>query len=226
MARDDLSEMLTKGPASDIFRAEETLKLIKLISTHAEAINASSFDPVFATLQAYSVEHFILAVTRLFQEPGQRYQLRSLPGIIDWVIEHAADLPVREPAFFDPGLQRLGIEAPNPSLADEQLTRAVLGAVRDLLPRPDTNAELNALKALRDKRIGHPEHIPTDAIPQTTWERAELLLEPAQQVVGIMGAYTSTAYVDADGKYFISSDSQVASMATRRLLRELGIIEQ
>ena len=112
-----------------------------------------------------------------------------------------------------------GIEHLDPCHA----TVVAMSALRSKMPTPDSNPALNALKALRDKRLAHPEHIEAEAIPKTAWEPAEKLIETAQSMMAVLGCITSTIYSDNDGEYFMSTDAQRASMATRRLLVKLGI---
>jgi hypothetical protein len=85
---------------------------------------------------------------------------------------------------------------------------------------------LNALKALRDKRLAHPEAIEAERIPQATWEQAESLLTQAKRMMGILGAWTCEAYVDNDGDYLMTYDAEVAPYSLRRMLREIGVIKQ
>ena len=44
------------------------------------------------------------------------------------------------------------------------------------------------------------------------------------EALAVCGAYLSTAYVDDQGHLFIETEIQTAANATRRLLREIGIV--
>jgi len=216
--------MVNEGPVRDIYCAEEALQLFKSIGQYAEEINNSTFAPTFVTLQSYSIEQFILATTRLFEVPGTRYRLRSLPAILSYVSDNAAELPISEPLLFRKDLLHAGFVIRGfDEMDDESRTTAAMELILPTLPTPHSSPALLALKAIRDKRLAHPEHIVVDDIPKTAWEPAELLLDKARPVVGVLGAYTSTAYVDDNGDYIMSYDSQRSSMATRRLLRKIGI---
>lgn len=222
----ELDEMVTQGPATDIFRAEEALSLFNVISDNAKEVNQSTFAPSFIALQSYAIEQFVLAMTRLFERPSARFQLRSLPAIVDYLLKHAGALPIAQPVIFRKDLKHAGVTIRGlEKMDDKSATEIAMQAIQLTMPTPETDPALNALKALRDKRLGHPEHVAADSIPRTTWEPAEELLDKAKMIVGVLGAYTNSAYVDDDGHYIMSSDSQRASIATRRLLRHIGIGE-
>jgi len=164
--------MLTKGPQQDIFRADEAHAIVQRIGEHAEAVTASMYVPTFVALQQYSIEQFVLAITRLFDAPKKNYPLRSLPAIVQSVIEHADTLPIKEPAFLQTALTHLAphIEGFDPSKGGAS-TLVAMGIVQARLPTPDTSPAVEALKALRDKRLAHPEHIEAESIPKTAWSR-------------------------------------------------------
>ncbi|HEX7082458.1 MAG TPA: hypothetical protein VF329_15725 [Gammaproteobacteria bacterium] len=221
-AENDLATMLQEGPVADLLRAEEALQVATTIGSHADAVNASNFRAILISLQSYSVEQFVLAVTRLYDRPHPHYSLRSLPAVLEFVRTNAGALQIRQPTWVERGVARLGITI-SANGDQEHTTIAVADELIKVLPTPKNNAALNALKALRDKRLAHPENIEAEQIPRTTWEPAEALLEPPKQIVGILGSYTSTAYVDDEGAYLLSLDAQRASTSLRRLLREIRV---
>lgn len=220
--RAELEAMLAAGPMHDIFRADESRALVETIGTHSAAVNASTFTASFVALQTYAIDEFVLAITRLFDKAKKNYPLRSLPAIVDHVIANADALPVREPSFLDTAFTHLG--APLAGLgADSPSTLVAMGALRSMMPTPETNTALDALKAQRDKRLAHPENIAVESIPTTAWGPADELLRTAQLMLGALGGLTSVVYVGNQGDYFLTSDAQRASVSTHRLLRKLGI---
>jgi hypothetical protein len=221
-----LARMLEHGPASDIFRAEQALGITSTIGDYVEAVNESTFAPILVAMQTYAIEQFVLALNKILERPNRQYQLQSLPAIVQFVIDNAEHLPVREPAFLR-GLDRIGARIDGlDALDDMNKTRAVMGGLQHVMPTPETNPGLNALKALRDKRLAHPEAIEAERIPQATWEQAESLLTQAKRMMGILGAWTCEAYVDNDGDYLMTYDAEVAPYSLRRMLREIGVIKQ
>ncbi len=208
---------------NDIFRADESRALVETIGTHAADVDASTFAPTFVALQSYAIDQFVLAITRVFDKPTERYQLRSLPAIVEHVLANAESLPVREPYFLADALNRLGAPIAAGVGTDSATTRIAMITLGSMMPSPKTHPALAALKALRDKRLAHPEHVAVESIPKTAWAPADELLRTAQLMIAALGSLTSTGHIDSEGNYFLKSDAQRASFATHRLFRKLGI---
>jgi hypothetical protein len=223
--RTELDDMLTRGPVADISRADEARSIVQAIGDNADAVNASTFSPALVAMQAYAIEQFVLAITRLFEKPSRRFQLRSLPAIVTYAIAREQELPLLEPVIFWSDLKHLGFTIAGSDLVATARQRIGMSALQTMIPSSDRDPSLDALKALRDKRLAHPEHVSAEDIPLTTWEPIEKALATAKLIVGVLGAFTGTAYVDNAGEYLLSSDAARAGFATRRLLREIGIGE-
>jgi hypothetical protein len=220
--RAEVDAMLAGGPMRDIFRADEARALVEIIGTHATAVDASTFAATFATLQAYAINMFILAITRVFDKPNQNYTLRSLPAIVEHVLANTESRPVREPALLAHAFQHLG--SPIKGLgADSTTTKLAMGALHASMPSPKTHPALAALKTLRDKQLAHAEHIKIESIPKTGWGPADELLRIAQLMIAALGSLTGVMHIDGDGNYFLKSNAQRAPVSTHRLLRKLGI---
>jgi hypothetical protein len=178
----ELHTMIERGPLSDIFRADESRGLVEIIGVNANDINASTYAPMFVALQSYGVEQFVMAMTRLFDQPKKQYQLRSLPAIIEYVAEHSSELPIRQPAFVATALTQLASKVD----ANKIGTQDLMAELRLHVPTSKDNTALDALKTLRDKRLAHAEHI--DEIGATPWNLAEQLLRSAKAIIGALGA--------------------------------------
>lgn len=220
---EELDKMLADGPGRDIFRAEEALGITDTIGRNADAVNASDFKLILVALQSYAIETFILAINKLFDRRRQNYQLLSLPAIVAFALEHVEELPPQQP-WHHPTLERIGVSLKELDAADGPIATAiVMRAVQTSMPTPESDAGLNALKAIRDKQLAHPEQVEAEQLPQATWEQAERLLELAKDVTGILGACTATGYVAADGDYLGTYDSEMTLVNLRRMLRQIGI---
>jgi hypothetical protein len=220
----ELHEMLEAGPASDVFRADESRALFQVIAEHGKAVDASTFAPTFVALQAYSVEQFILAITRLYDKPKKKYSLRSLPAIIEHVMAQADALPSHEPTMLANALRHLGAPiAGLDAVSGSAATKIAMAALTRLMPSPDTHHALDALKAIRDKRLAHQENVKVETLPRTAWAPADELVHTAKLMLGALGTLTRVMYLDTAGTYFLASDAQRASIATHRLLRRLEI---
>jgi hypothetical protein len=219
----DLERMMEQGPATDIFRAEQALAITNTIGSHVDAVNASTFAPILVALQTYSIEQFVLALNRVFERPNRKYPLQSLPAIVQFVLDNAEHLPAREMSFLC-GLEGIGAHINGlDGLDDLNKTLVIMGVLQHVMPTPEDDPGLNALKALRDKKLAHPEVVEVERIPRASWEQAEWLLERAKGMLGVLGAWTCTAYVANDGDYLMSYDSEIAAIALRRMLREIGV---
>jgi hypothetical protein len=145
-----------------------------------------------------------------------------LPAIVDDVLANADSLPVLAPGLLENALVHLelpmrGVEA------NSAATQIAIAILRKQMPSPQTHPALDALKALRDKRLAHAERIAVDQIPRTAWDPADELLRTGKLILAAIGSLTSTAYVDHAGEYFLTSDAQRASVATHRLMRQLHV---
>ena len=109
-ARNKLSTMVNDGPFADIFLALQARHIFVAIGEHAERINASSFQPVFATLQTYASDSFVLAITRLL-EREKRFPLQSVHGVLEFLKAHASEISLKQPVFLQQAMERLGYQS-------------------------------------------------------------------------------------------------------------------
>jgi hypothetical protein len=86
------------------------------------------------------------------------------------------------------------------------------------LPHHTNSESLKALKALRDKRIAHPEKAKPEALLTTSWDEAVKLLNIPVEALTVCGACTNEAYVDNKGRRFMAADAARAGVATGRVL--------
>ena len=106
-AIDDLTGILRNGLASDIFLAMQARNIFVKIGEHADQVNASSFQPVFATLQGYASDAFVLAITRLLDRE-RNYPLQSAHGALVFLKVHASEIPPKQTGIVQQALVRLG----------------------------------------------------------------------------------------------------------------------
>ena len=161
---------------------------------------------------------FVLAVTRLLERQGKQYELHSVHGVLMFLNDNAQDITVQQPYWIQQSMERLGMWTRVPHEPGVGQTHAVVDALLSRLPDHNNSEALKALKELRDKRIAHPERATPEGIPTTTWAEALKLLEIPVVALGVCGAYTSTAYVDDQGRFMMDADAARAGNATRRLL--------
>jgi hypothetical protein len=217
-AATELNRLVSEGIAADIYLAHEAHGIFKTIGENVAAAEASTYQPMLVALQSYASAELVLAITRLLERQGQRYELHSVHGTLMYLRDHAADIPIREPIFLQQAMERLGLRNQVPHEAGEKQTLAVVDALVSTLPHHTNSTALKALKDLRDKRIAHPERAKPEGIETTTWDEALKLLRIPTEALAVFGAYTSTAYVDNEGRLFVETDAARAGVATSRIL--------
>lgn len=213
----ELNRLVTDGFSTDIYLAHEAHGIFRAIGERAPSAGASTYQFMLAALQAYASAEFVLAVTRLL-ERQRGYELHSVHGVLMFLRDNAADIPVEQSIWIQQSMERLGEWERVPHEPGVGQTRAVVDTLLAKLPHHTDSAPLNALKLLRDKRIAHPERATPEGLPTTSWGEALKLLEIPIEALAVCGAFTSTAYVDDEGRYMMDADAARAGSATRRLL--------
>jgi hypothetical protein len=214
----EFKKILTDGVQTDIYLALESHGIVKTIGERVKAANASTFQPALLALQAYASAVFILSVTALLEREGPTYKLHSVHGVVKYLRDNAANIPLKEPAFLEQSMRRLGAWDSVPHEPGVAQTHAVVDVLIAKLPHHTNNAALRAMKDQRDKRIAHPERIDANSLATTTWDEALKLLNVPKEALAVCGAFTSTAYVDDKGKLFAEGDAAFAAAATRSIL--------
>ena len=214
----ELVRLVSDGISTDIYLAHEAHGIFRTIGERAPSATASTYQPMLVALQAYASAEFVLAVTRLLERERGKYELHSVHGVLMFLRDNAQVIRARQPLWIQQSMRRLGAWNEVPHEPGREQTRAVVDALLSRLPHHTNNAALNALKELRDKRIAHPERAKPEGLPTTSWSEALKLLDMPLEALGVCGAYTSTAYVDDNGKYMMDADAARAGSATRRLL--------
>jgi hypothetical protein len=216
--KQELTRLVSDGISTDIYLAHEAHGIFRTIGERAPSATASTYQPMLVALQAYASAEFVLAVTRLLERERGTYELHSVHGVLMFLRDNAQDIPVRQPQWIQQSMERLGAWDRVPHEPGPEQTRGVVDVLMSQLPHHANSAALSALKELRDKRIAHPERAKPEGLPTTSWSEALKLLDIPLEALGVCGAYTSTAYVDDNGKYMMDSDAARAGNATRRLL--------
>jgi hypothetical protein len=219
---EQLGKMVSRGLVEYIFEAEQSVSLIEACGSNQEFLVAHNFGELFGTIQSLAINQFVLSVTKIYEKPNTRYPNLSAPSLLVFLEENAEHLEVTEPILVKRGLGLLGIDSTEFENADSSAKRNMLliHRLRERLPDIANDESLRALKALRDKKIAHPEDIDIDDLEKTTWEKAERLLFLSRGIVGLLGdAYLSTAYWDDEGTYLCSTDGSRVGRAMQRLIR-------
>lgn len=220
-ASERLNKILSSGPIIDIMHAEEALSVIREISKHREDLIRTTHALPFKTLQSYAADGIILAVTRLFEikSPRSPYELNSLPEALNLFAKSADELVMAEPAFLKEPLKKLGLwSSALLRLPERDRVLAIASYLRTVLPSPDTDAALNALKEARDKALSHREAIDPDKIGRTTWSEVERLILTAKLIVAtLVGPYCSMGYMLPGEGFGLTEDMNATGFSVSRL---------
>ncbi len=228
-----LKDVISEGVAVDIFKSDQCISLLDEIGTNSEVLNREGFGDLFGNLQGYLSEQVILAITKIFERPSDRYPTRSIPSALKILDEYAEAIPIAEPRILQKRLLELGADKQSlEKKSDSELTRLLVVLLRKAMPSvsaddPSKLSEpMNALRIARDKKIAHHEAVATESMERTTWGKIKPLLEFAKKTVGIIGiAYLSTAYEVDDGEYLLTGDAKRAGRALYRLLKKAKLVE-
>ncbi|MGH7867677.1 MAG: hypothetical protein ACREP9_08625 [Candidatus Dormibacteraceae bacterium] len=214
----EFKRLVTDGISADIYLAYEAHHIFRQIGERAQLADSSTYQPALVALQSYASAEFVLAVTRLLERQGQKYELHSVHGVLLFLRDHADTISIHESLWLEQSMQRLGLWTGIPHESGPDQTRAAVDALVLKLPHYTNSDALKALKELRDKRIAHPERQKPEDIVTTTLDEALKLLQVPVEALAVCGAYTSTAYMDNQGRYIMDTDAARAGLATRRLI--------
>jgi hypothetical protein len=230
--RDQLKDIVSAGLAIDIFEAEESLALSRVIGNNAAEINKATFGAFFGSVQRIVGKHSILVVSRLYEPHNRRYLIRSIPAALKVLSEHADLLKIEQRHVINQKLQGSGLRSKDVAiLSDKEATLLLVQHLERGLPQisqahiDDLSRILEGVKEVRDKTIAHHEIVDAGKKPSATYVELDQLLEYAKSFVGIVGAgYLSVMY--GEGKdYFLTSDATRSSICLNRILVKAAVVE-
>lgn len=229
--REELEDIISNGIVLDIFEAEQALALESLIGINAAAINEQKFGSLFGSLQVILAKCFILAVTRLYEKPNPRYQIRSIPEALKILEKYAKEFGIKRKSIVIGKLEELGYDAGQlQKMSDIDLTLKIVKHFSENLPQSLISEAgmpraLNALKTIRDKAIAHREAIQVSGLKIPSYAKIDQLVDLAKKFIIIVGnGYLGINY-EVDSRYFHTSKAKRASRSLRRLLVKAGVLQ-
>jgi hypothetical protein len=108
---EQLDDMTASGPVQFIFEAEQATSLVDASGRDLEFFEKNNFGELFGTIQGAAITQFVLAITKLYERPSQRYPNLSLPSVISHIAANAARLEIKEERLARLGLDRLGVDS-------------------------------------------------------------------------------------------------------------------
>lgn len=231
-ASEELKDLITNGIVLDIFEAEQALALEEFIGKNAEPINEHRFGSFLGSLQIILAKCFILAVTRLYEQPNPRYRIRSIPEALNLLRKFANELPIKRKSLVLDKLVDFGYDMEQVQvMPDKEITLRIVKYFSDNL-QPKTiisnineiHDALDALKKVRDKALAHREAIEVSGLRLPSYAKIDKLVDLAKKFVVVVGnGYLGRNY-EVNGRYLHTSDAKRASRSLKRLLIKAGIV--
>ncbi len=229
--REELEDIISNGIVLDIFEAEQALALESLIGINAAAINEQKFGSLFGSLQVILAKCFILAVTRLYEKPNPRYQIRSVSEALKVLEKYAKEFDIKRKSIVIGKLEELGYDGGQlQKMSDVDLTLKIVQHFSENLPQSLISEAgmpraLNALKTIRDKAIAHREAIEVSGLKIPSYAKIDQLVDLAKKFIIIVGnGYLGINY-EVDSRFFHTSEAKRASRSLRRLLVKAGVLQ-
>lgn len=228
--RNYIEDIVKQGLANDIFKAEQSYELVKIIGLKINEINEGclkSYRELFGAIQYAFMTETILSVAKIYDSPSKKYPTRCLRGVLNFLDENANELPeISEPIqlrehlkFMSASITLINSISNNSSYFAKNFSNYINNILND----PDRLDAIQKLKLLRDKSVCHNESI-NFKIQGPTWASLKNLIEIAKNVVGVLGwAYfeTPTAYV-IKGEYIFSSDATMVGYELNKLFEDVS----
>jgi len=232
-AKEGLKSLFNEGLMIDIFQADESISLYKMIGLNAEGINKYNFGELFGALQGVLSDRLVLSLNKLF-EVEKKNPSRSIPSVLTYLEKNAFILKINSKSKLISGLNELGGDgdfSENDPLPDSEFSKILVSRLRQFIPHHKGDTKLSktliALRESRDKRIAHNEHIESTRIAGVTWNECIELLDFAKKFTATIGfGYLSLMMQWPSGEYILSDDAERRSVALKRLFKKAGIIDE
>ncbi len=228
-----LKDSIENGLVVEIHRAEQAYFLLKAIGNHVSAIDAlenGKFIGFFYTIQMALQTEAILAMSRLYDKANQRFPTRCIYQLLHMVESESSNLPLiykRDFRELEIQLQSLNIREKTTRLLytdQKKFAEELSEHFKNRLKKRSVLQTLEKLKTIRDKRFSHNEKVFRLKAP--SYNKLEKLLDNAKEIVGAIGwLYLDTAYTN-NGKYFLSSDTELHCMAMDSLIEKLTSLHE
>lgn len=228
---EELTDLIRKGPLTEVYQGEEAWALAEAISANVDAIRDSIYDSLCGRLQLLLADHLTLAVTRVF-ESHDRYDTRGVPDVLDFLETHADRMEILEAGHLRKGLERWDSPPPVRRGCDGEINRGVVRFLRSQTPQPERVEESTHSMALwkarrrRNKRIAHNEAYELSEDEKASWYELVRLLRLARDIMApVSMGYGSLVFAPQPGEFVMQSDAEANARRFLDLLAEAGVID-
>ncbi len=197
-----LKEKLT-GLVNDYFNAEEAVSLFNFLGDEADEINALKFGKLFGSIQDFLIKCACLHTCNMY-ENKKKYDIISMPAILDFVDENIDKIILEHPDSLDGGVKEF------------------INRNRQILAEDYISISLNAVKNRRDKTIAHREHVSPDVGVITINDLIVLIDNALSFIEEISFPFFGVVYIDDNLYSSLKNDAQLTTRSLKRMLRSLS----
>lgn len=224
-------EKLSKRLMQRIFIADQSYMTLKEIGNHVSPMKEKNFGGLFGCFQQALTDRFLLSLSKLFEAPSNRFEIRSIPVALDKAKELGMEHGISQPHQFLHSFCFYSGQNPQvlANLSQQELLEFAFSYYESNMPDPNSDnfcelsTTLDAVRQQRNKRIAHDEEIANEDIPSATWKQCNDLLDFGKGFVGALGwaFFSSAATVPRGGGYewLLESDASRYPAAMRRLAK-------
>lgn len=214
-----LKVVLDEGIARDLFYAMSCDAVLRVVGSHAAAINAARYGNLFGLLQRFLVDEMTLSVARTFDRSGGRNNTRSLAELVRLLRAH--NFPIVEPSAAVDALSRQGVLGVERD--EHKLRAAVLARLEALLA--ESEPLLTVVVERRDTLLAHHDvkARARDDLPllredvlqlfRLATDVLELTCLPLLRIAHVVG-----------GRFLLQSDARSGGVELLALLRRAGVV--
>ena len=174
----NLDDIVCRGVAHDVFRAEQARLLLETLDQYVQPINETGVGKrFFAALQLILEQDLCLSVCRLYERYSDEYPGRTIPSALKFIAANRHVLPVADRNHLIQFLVSYGHGVQDLSSApDEGLSNLLVAQCSAEWPRFERDptrpldVALGKLKTVRNKGIAHHERIDRASLVIPAWE--------------------------------------------------------
>jgi hypothetical protein len=229
VVKDDLKDLLENGIVLEIFTVDQAIFTNQLILDHNKKLIDLRVNNIFGFFQSSVIDKIILSLSKIYEKPNPRYEIRSIPVALEVINKNIENLDITNVYQFKMKLPYFEIDDKQiSSISTKDLLKLFLEKIQDKISNSNTidgysfNKNYEPIKTLRDKVISHREKINISDIDLPTWQGIKELLLLAKKIVGIIGiSFLNIAYESDEGKYLLEDDAKRIEIQFNQMLKKI-----
>lgn len=232
MSLEKAEELVLKRIPAELFLAEQAFSIDQSIAQHASKLNNSEYKELFGLIQLQAFSSGLLSIGNLFERPSARYPNFSIPAAIAYLKADLNDIPLNEASkaklaqYLSDDLQEQQLLILKP----QRLKRCLLLELDEKCPKSPVrlgykmDADFEAVKVLRDKRVAHYEDHTLAGLSTTDWDGIKRLLSYCESFINLVGyglfGFSQNSWIPPEQIDFISKSG---GQAISNMLQEISL---